>query len=166
MLTTPSAVRPSDHRTQMVTFKRSWWFNLKQSRINSNLLAAHQAARRGLDLVYCVQMLLLFPVPLSTAGGHVGSGHTVTMVGLVIQIPLNTGLLLYWRNKTMSSPLLQLIVLLLVWCVEFQGVQMLAHTATHSRAVIKQNPELSSLTSRDLLAGRPSNTRTCQDSSG
>ena len=98
---------PADHHTQMVTFKRSGWFNLKQSRINSNLLAAHQAWR-GLDLaVYCVQMLLLFlrpsslsPPLLATAGGHEELSHTVTMADTaLIQINLTTSFTLYIERQ-------------------------------------------------------------------
>ena len=43
----------------MVKLKRSWWFNLKQSRINSKLLAAHQAVWPSQTLCIVVQMLLL-----------------------------------------------------------------------------------------------------------
>ena len=62
----------------MVKLKRSWWFNLKQSRINSNLLAAHQAVwpRETLPCVLLcpnvapVTLRLSSPL-LYTAGGYV-----------------------------------------------------------------------------------------------
>ena len=74
----------------MVKLKRSWWFNLKQSRINSNLLAGHRALwpRQTLCIVvskccscYSVSLSLLSPPQHSwrICWAFYRAGHAITI---------------------------------------------------------------------------------------